>query len=98
MKDGAALGYYSKIMIRVAFTSNLRRHLAAPVAQIEATSVAGALEQVFRSNARLRSYILDDQARLRRHVSVYRNGDKVDLEAPLMNGDELYVMQALSGG
>ncbi len=57
-----------------------------------------ALEDAFRQNARLRGYILDEQGRLRRHVALYRNGDKVGLAEPLAAGDELYVMQALSGG
>jgi hypothetical protein len=65
---------------------------------VEAASVASALDRVFADNARLRGYILDDQGRLRRHVALYRNGDKVSLDAPLAAGDELYVMQALSGG
>jgi molybdopterin converting factor small subunit len=85
-------------MVRVVFTQNLRRHLAAPVGTVEAASVAGALDRVFADNARLRGYILDEQGRLRRHVVLYRNGDKVPLDAPLAAGDELYVMQALSGG
>ena len=85
-------------MIRVVFTQNLRRHLATPIGVVEAASVAGALDRVFDDNARLRTYILDEQGRLRRHVVCYRNGDKVGLEAPLAAGDELYVMQALSGG
>jgi len=85
-------------MVRVVFTQNLRRHLATPVGSVEATSVAAALDRVFADNARLRGYILDDQGRLRRHVVCYRNGDKVGLGEPLAAGDELYVMQALSGG
>lgn len=85
-------------MIRVVFTQNLRRHVAVPVGMVEAASVAGALDCVFAENARLRGYILDEQGRLRRHVALYRNGDKVGLAEPLAAGDELYVMQALSGG
>jgi sulfur-carrier protein len=85
-------------MIRVVFTQNLRRHLAAPVGMVEAASVGAALDRVFAENARLRGYILDEQGRLRRHVALYRNGDKVGLDDRVSSGDELYVMQALSGG
>ena len=98
MSNRATLDYHGARMIRVVFTQNLRRHVAAPVGMVEAVSVAGALDRVFAENGRLRGYILDDQGRLRRHVVVYRNGDRVGLEAPLAAGDELYVMQALSGG
>jgi len=31
-------------------------------------------------------------------VVLYLNGQKARLEAPLVEGDEIYVMQALSGG
>lgn len=85
-------------MIRVVFTANLKRHLATPEAAVAAASVGAALERVFADNARLRGYILDDQGRVRKHVTLYRNGEKVGLAEPLAAGDELYVMQALSGG
>jgi len=85
-------------MIRVVFTPNLRRHLSTPEASISAATVSAALDQVFTTNTRLRGYILDDQGRLRKHVALFRNGEKVGLEEPLAAGDELYVMQALSGG
>jgi molybdopterin converting factor small subunit len=42
--------------------------------------------------------VLDDQSRLRRHVVIYLNNQKAELHAALKHGDELYVMQALSGG
>lgn len=85
-------------MVRVVFTANLRRHLATPTATVPGASVGDALERVFAENARLRGYILDEQGRVRRHVTLYRNGEKVGLAEPLDPGDELYVMQALSGG
>ena len=50
----------------------------------------------------LRSYILDDQGRLRRHVNVFVGGqmvaDRLALSDPVGPRDEIYVLQALSGG
>jgi hypothetical protein len=50
----------------------------------------------------VRSYILDDQGRLRRHVAVFIDGelllDKKDLGRGVASSSEIYVMQALSGG
>ena len=85
-------------MVRVAFTPNLRRHLPCPTVDIDGRTVAEALDAVFADHPRLRSYVLDDQAQLRRHVVVYLNNQKTELRTALKDGDELYVMQALSGG
>lgn len=89
-------------MPRVSFTSNLQRHVDCPVVETAAASVRAALEQVFAANPRLRSYILDDQGELRRHVSVYVNAGGSSTRAGLddaVGGDsEIFVFQALSGG
>jgi len=87
---------------RVAFTTNLQRHLACPVQEIPGASVRAVLEGVFAANPRLRSYILDDQGRLRRHVHIYLNdariSDTVHLADPVDDRDEVFVFQALTGG
>jgi molybdopterin converting factor small subunit len=85
-------------MVRIAFTANLRRHLPCPVLHAEGATVAEALAGAFADNARLRGYVLDDQSRLRRHVTLYLNGRQAKLETAIADGDEIYVMQALSGG
>ncbi len=85
-------------MVRVAFTPNLRRHLPCPTVEAKGRTVAEALCAVFTDYPRLKSYVLDDQSRLRRHVVIYLNSRKAGLDSALDEGDELYVMQALSGG
>ena len=88
-------------MPRVTFTSNLQRHVSAPTLDVGGATVGAALEQVFAANPRLRSYILDDQGRVRKHVSLYRNGAdarRVALDEAVGAGDEIFVFQALSGG
>jgi hypothetical protein len=89
-------------MARVSFTGNLKRHLACPPAMVEAKTVREALEAVFASNPPLRSYILDDQGRLRRHVNVFVNttmiADRARQSDAVGAADEIYVLQALSGG
>ena len=61
-----------------------------------------ALESVFRSNERLRGYVLDDQLALRRHMAVVVDGrplrDRVRLSDPVSPSSAIYVLQALSGG
>jgi molybdopterin synthase sulfur carrier subunit len=89
-------------MPRVAFTANLQRHISAPPSEVSGRTVRAALESVFAANPRLRSYVLDDQGRVRHHVVVFIGGqriqDPVTLSDPVGEGDEIFVMQALSGG
>ena len=89
-------------MARVSFTANLKRHIAAPPSVVRAETVRGALETVFAANPPLRGYVLDEQGRLRKHVNIFVNGamiaDRAAQSDRVAEDDEIYVMQALSGG
>ncbi len=89
-------------MATVAFTPNLKQHLDCPRVEVRPGTVAEALARVFEDNPRLRSYVLDDQGRLRRHVAVFLRGelitDREGLSDRVGDSDEIFVMQALSGG
>ena len=89
-------------MPRVAFTANLQRHLSCPVQDVPGDTVRAVLEAVFAAQPLLRSYILDDQDRVRRHVAVYVNGERIvdreRLSDRVAGSDEVFVFQALSGG
>jgi len=89
-------------MPKVSFTQNLRRHLSVPRVEVQGATVREALEAVFGENPTLRSYIVDDQGRLRKHVAVFIDGemaeDRDGLSDPVEPSADLVVMQALSGG
>jgi sulfur-carrier protein len=89
-------------MTQVSFTENLRRHIECPPVSVSGGTVREVLDAVFADNPMLRSYILDDQGRVRRHVNVFINGDvvadRLRLTDPVGPGDEVFVFQALSGG
>lgn len=89
-------------MPTVTFTSALQRFLPAPSAEVAAATVGEALGRVFAANPALRGYVLDDQGALRRHVAVYVNGepvrDRLHLDDRLGPHDQVYVLQALTGG
>ncbi len=89
-------------MARIVFTANLARHVDCPAAEVEGQTVREALEAVFRSNERLRGYVLDDQSALRRHMAIVVDGkplrDRVHLGDPISAASAIYVLQALSGG
>lgn len=85
------------------FTSALARHLDCP-ASIEARgeSVREVLDDGLRDHARLRSYILDDQGELRKHMQIFVDGtlleDRHGQTDPVESSSEIYILQALSGG
>lgn len=89
-------------MPRVTFTENLRRHLPVPPVSVHGSTVREALDAVFEENGQLRGYILDDQGRLRKHVTIFLNGamirDRQRLSDPVAPNEEVFVFQALSGG
>lgn len=89
-------------MARVVFTPNLQRHIACPVRDLSGETVRAVLDGVFAENERLRTYILDDQGRVRHHVHIYINNeriaDAITLSDPVRLDDEIFVFQALSGG
>ncbi|MCA9261572.1 MAG: MoaD/ThiS family protein [Planctomycetales bacterium] len=89
-------------MPHVAFTSHLARHLDCPPYETDAKTVSAALEAAFLRHPLLRSYLLDDQGRLRQHVMVFINdqpvADRERLSDPLQSDSRIFVMQALSGG
>lgn len=89
-------------MPTLCFTPALERFLKAPAAAVEGATLGDALAALFASRPALRSYLVDDQGALRRHVAIYVNGrpvrDRVRLSDPLGPRDEIYVFQALSGG
>ena len=89
-------------MAKVVFTPNIQRHVACPAAEAPGRTVREVLDAVFAANPQARSYVLDDQAALRRHMSIFVDGvligDRTRLEDPVGDASTIYVFQALSGG
>ncbi|HEY0713748.1 MAG TPA: MoaD/ThiS family protein [Polyangia bacterium] len=89
-------------MARVVFTANLARHVESPAQEVAGTTVREVLDVVFAATPDLRSYVLDDQNQLRKHMSVFVDGRQIDdrrqLSDPVRPDSEVFVLQALSGG
>jgi len=89
-------------MAKVVFTPNVQRHVACPEAQASGRTVREVLDHVFAENPQARSYVLDDQAALRRHMTIFVDGrmirDRARLADPVRENSTIYVFQALSGG
>ena len=60
------------------------------------------LENVFAENPQARTYVLDDQSGLRKHMTIFVDGQMIRDRARLADGvnesSTIYVFQALSGG
>lgn len=89
-------------MARVVFTENIQRHVACPPTEADGATVREVLEQVFAANPAARSYVLDDQGAVRKHMSIFVDGtlirDRNRLSDPVSPSSSVYVFQALSGG
>ncbi len=89
-------------MAKIVFTPNIQRHVDCPEAEAAGGSVREVLDNPFVANPQARSYVLDDQAALRRHMTIFVDGkairDRTRLSDPVPAGGTVYVFQALSGG
>ena len=62
--------------------------------------VRSALEDAITRHPLLRTHVLDERGAVREHVHLFLNETDVrdDLAATTREGDEIYVLQAMSGG
>lgn len=69
---------------------------------VHANSLADAIAELRRHEARLYVHLFDENGELRRHVLMFLEGENVrwiqDWSAPQMRDAEIMVIQAVSGG
>jgi sulfur-carrier protein len=86
----------------VHLTQALQRHVDAPPEVVAGATVRDVLDAYFAQHPAVRSYVVDERGALRRHVAVFVNGEPLldrDMQSDAVDArDEVYVMQALSGG
>jgi hypothetical protein len=89
-------------MATVVFTQNIQRHVVCPDAEADGGTVREVLDKVFAENPQVRGYVLDDQAALRKHITIFVDGrmigDRARLSDAVGDTSRIYVFQALSGG
>ena len=89
-------------MPRVSFTENLRKHIECPPVVTGGGSLRTVLDQAFEGNPLLRGYVLDDRGRLRKHMNIFVGQEMVrdrdGLSDPVGEDEDVFIMQALSGG
>ena len=89
-------------MAQVHFTSWLRELVPDGPVPASGATVGDALHAVFAERPQVRSYVLDDRGRLRKHVCVFVDGARLKNDKALDQNigpqATLHIMQALSGG
>ena len=84
------------------FTQNIQRHVACPTREVEGGTLADVLEDYFRLHEQARRYVLDDQGKLRQHMTAFIDGsqmrDRDHLSDRVAPDAVIDLVQALSGG
>ena len=67
--------------------------------QAEGTTLSELLADLDRRYPGIRFRMIDEQNDIRRHMRIFVNGEQVSgLQVPLTSTDEVFIVQALSGG
>jgi sulfur carrier protein ThiS len=90
-------------MAIVRFTKALKRFFPAlDEYHTNAKDLTGVLNDINYLHPGIKQYILDEQGYLRKHVNIFINGemihDRIALTDHFSEKDEIYIIQALSGG
>ena len=90
-------------MPTVHFTSALNRfNPKLNTVEVEARSVKDVMAEVEKLFPGLRDYIVDESGSLRKHVNIFHNHvlitDPKTLSDKVGPGDNIHIIQALSGG
>lgn len=88
--------------IQVRLPSVLAQITGERLLELDADTLKGGIEALLEHSPELRVHIFDEVGELRQHVNCFHNSDNTrwleDLDRPLSDGDEITIMQAVSGG
>jgi molybdopterin synthase sulfur carrier subunit len=90
-------------MPKVRFTRHLRRFFPdLEDSTVEGNTVAAVVEALDEQHPGFAHYIVDERGRLRQHVNIFIGDslihDREALQDSVAPGDEVFILQALSGG
>jgi sulfur-carrier protein len=66
--------------------------------QLEGATVGQVLRALETSWPKTVGWVLDERGRVRQHVNVFVNGERVREDASVAPGDRLHVLPSISGG
>ena len=88
--------------VSVTFAPSLQRHIPCPPQSVAPASLREVIKTALLAAPDLSHYVFDDQGNIRKHVAVFINRDmlqnRADLTRTLSAGDQVLVVQALTGG
>lgn len=85
--------------MQVLIPTSLRSYTRASRVDADGATLGEVLADLDHRFPGLRFRMVDEQGRLRPHMRVFVNGQAVgDLARPLQPGDDVSIVQALSGG
>ncbi|MGE0830114.1 MAG: MoaD/ThiS family protein [Hyphomonadaceae bacterium] len=95
-------GRYDRAMARLHFTKHLAQFGALADGAYAGETLGEALAGAFAAHPPLKSYLLDDQGGVRKHIAIFIDGAMIPrasaLDHSVAADTEIYVLQALSGG
>ena len=65
---------------------------------IDGSSVGEILQELERQHPRIEGWVLDEHGRVRRHVNVFVNGERVREDATVASDATVHVLPSISGG
>ena len=65
---------------------------------VEGTSVGEILRDLERRHPRITGWVLDEHGRVRQHVNVFVDGERVREDAPVESSATVHVLPSISGG
>lgn len=85
--------------MRVLIPSALHSYTGGPEAEACGATMAALLLDLERRYPGIRFRMIDEQERMRAHIRFFVNGEQVrSLSHALHDGDQVVIIQALSGG
>ena len=85
--------------MKVLIPGALRSYTETSEAEANGATLAVVLADLDRRYEGIRFRMIDEQDRIRPHIRIFVNGRQVrDLSQALGEGDEIVIVQALSGG
>ncbi len=85
--------------MKVLIPTPLRSYTNAREVDAVGATISELLEDLERRYPGLRFRMIDEQGNMRPHIRFFKNGAQVkDTATPLQEGDDLFIVQALSGG
>ncbi len=85
--------------MKVLIPTPLRSYTNKREVEAAGETLADLLADLDRQYPGLRFRMVDEQGEIRRHMRIFVNDEQVfDMGRPLLPGDAVYIVQALSGG